>query len=613
MTGSLSRLALLLASTLLVSPALADDTGPAGRVRLDLEDVPLAAAVEQVAAAANRTVVVDPVAADAPARVTLKVDEPIPWREAIERVAASAGCDVTPLAGGALVVHRVPRVSLDANQADVREVLVVLAELANRALVVGPDVSGTVTVDLDDLPWTLALEAILHAARASAGALDDVVVVTAEPLEGLGPLTPLAGSAWARDLHATARRSPAVSLDLAGAPLGDALLALGDQADCDVALGQGAQVPVSVGLRRAPWRDALSILAVLSDADVVSLPGDVLALERTPRVRLRALDQDATALLLEVGRLAHANVIVAPAPERLLAAHLPHVGWLTAVRALAMAAELPVAEHDGHAVVGPAVAGDPQLPSPSAPPVTPAVDVALRSADLASAVAQLRAATGLNLLVAPGVEGAITLRMRQVPWHDALAAVARVSGCTVEARGDAFVVERPGDRAALFKRADAHQALRTLGRYAGFDVVVGGELGAVSANLAGGNWLEALQLVAAASGAWLEPLGPRLLALRGEGPAPNGGLAWAVPGEPNGGDPEEPPSGLELLRGADLDLSATLAPDDQPRCALIGGRLCWEGEPLGGDGPEAAVRLERVGVGRVTLTLGDVSFERYLD
>jgi type IV pilus assembly protein PilQ len=52
-------------------------------------------------------------------------------------------------------------ISLDLKDADIRDVLLTFSKLARLNMVIDPDVRGSVTVRLDDVPWDQALEVIL--------------------------------------------------------------------------------------------------------------------------------------------------------------------------------------------------------------------------------------------------------------------------------------------------------------------------------------------------------------------------------------------------------------------------------------------------------------------
>ena len=52
-------------------------------------------------------------------------------------------------------------ISLDLKDADIRDVLLTFSKLARLNMVIDPDVRGSVTVRLEDVPWDQALEVIL--------------------------------------------------------------------------------------------------------------------------------------------------------------------------------------------------------------------------------------------------------------------------------------------------------------------------------------------------------------------------------------------------------------------------------------------------------------------
>jgi type IV pilus assembly protein PilQ len=67
----------------------------------------------------------------------------------------------------AVVIGEAPRryagepISLDLKDADIRDVLLTFSRLARLNMVIDPDVRGSVTVRLENVPWDQALEVIL--------------------------------------------------------------------------------------------------------------------------------------------------------------------------------------------------------------------------------------------------------------------------------------------------------------------------------------------------------------------------------------------------------------------------------------------------------------------
>lgn len=61
-----------------------------------------------------------------------------------------------------------PRITVTWSDADIRDVLAGFATFSGRTIVVGRDVSGTVTAEIKDQPWDIALKAILEAQGLAA-------------------------------------------------------------------------------------------------------------------------------------------------------------------------------------------------------------------------------------------------------------------------------------------------------------------------------------------------------------------------------------------------------------------------------------------------------------
>lgn len=72
-------------------------------------------------------------------------------------------------------------ISLDLKDADIRDVLLTFSRLARLNMVIDPDVKGSVTVRLEDVPWDQALEVILKVNGLSYVLEGNIVRVGAPP------------------------------------------------------------------------------------------------------------------------------------------------------------------------------------------------------------------------------------------------------------------------------------------------------------------------------------------------------------------------------------------------------------------------------------------------
>ena len=79
--------------------------------------------------------------------------------------AVPAPAEISPFAatviGGEGPVYTGTRISLDFKDADVRNILRLIADISDLNIVAGPDVQGSVTIKLQDVPWDQALDVIL--------------------------------------------------------------------------------------------------------------------------------------------------------------------------------------------------------------------------------------------------------------------------------------------------------------------------------------------------------------------------------------------------------------------------------------------------------------------
>ena len=82
----------------------------------------------------------------------------VPWREALELAAELAGCVVEDRTAGVLAVVLPPRVTFEFDNAELRQVITTIGTLSGANIVVAPEVQGTLSLRLTDVPWRDALE-----------------------------------------------------------------------------------------------------------------------------------------------------------------------------------------------------------------------------------------------------------------------------------------------------------------------------------------------------------------------------------------------------------------------------------------------------------------------
>jgi len=131
------------------------DGDRASRLTLKLKDRDLRDVVQSIRKKANVNIIMD---AGVEAAVTIDLQD-VHWRQALTLVAEQAGCIVTESEGGVLKVEKPPRVYFAFENTDIQKVIDTIAKISGANIVVAPEVKGTITVRLKNIPWRDALEA----------------------------------------------------------------------------------------------------------------------------------------------------------------------------------------------------------------------------------------------------------------------------------------------------------------------------------------------------------------------------------------------------------------------------------------------------------------------
>lgn len=124
-------------------------------VTLKLKDRPLKDVVQGIRRKAGVNVIMDEAIEDT---VTIELQD-VPWRKALDLVAEAANCVVVPVSGNVLKVEKPPRVFFAFENADIQKVIDTIAKISGANIVVAPEVQGTITLRLKNIPWRDALEA----------------------------------------------------------------------------------------------------------------------------------------------------------------------------------------------------------------------------------------------------------------------------------------------------------------------------------------------------------------------------------------------------------------------------------------------------------------------
>lgn len=141
------------------APAKAQEEKPRGpgEVTFDVVERPLKDVVAFIQDKTDVNIVIAKEAEDIPVTVKLRN---LPWREALDIVVERAGAQVDERSQNLIRIEKPARVKFTFQNADVREVIKAVADIAAANIIVGKEVEGTVSLTLNDIPWRVALDTI---------------------------------------------------------------------------------------------------------------------------------------------------------------------------------------------------------------------------------------------------------------------------------------------------------------------------------------------------------------------------------------------------------------------------------------------------------------------
>lgn len=127
-------------------------------VSFDVKDAKVEDVIGYVAKQTGHNIVV---VGDIPDRVTLRLVD-VAWRRALDLVVQQFGGVVEEDGPDIIRVSKPPTVSFELEEAPLKKVITIISKLAQASVVTGPTVTGTVTAQFYDVPWTTAMNQVVR-------------------------------------------------------------------------------------------------------------------------------------------------------------------------------------------------------------------------------------------------------------------------------------------------------------------------------------------------------------------------------------------------------------------------------------------------------------------
>jgi len=159
-------------------------------------------------------------------------------------------------------------------------------------------------------------------------------------------------------------------------------------------------------------------------------------------------------------------------------------------------------ENEGTTGEGTAETGIFDLANRAQRPTGSAADLSLVSLDvvdtsLADVIEFIRERSGTNIVLGPGVDEVITLKLTDVPWKKALELAAEKAGCILRNDGVNLIkVERPPRVTFYFEDTDIKKVIDAIGKVSGANIITAPQVqGAVNMRINDVPWREALDSI----------------------------------------------------------------------------------------------------------------------
>jgi hypothetical protein len=236
------------------------------------------------------------------------------WQRALGSVLADHRLIARSAPGGIVLDDPEPaaRVTLSVKGASVRQTVAEIVGVSSLSVVVAPDVTGTLDLDVKDAPWPKALKAVLEPRKLHAVLHGRVLVVSAqEPALAeiaLGDVEPLPPIEW--PLRVPGEPLRLLDVVVEDGQVSDVMDAIGARVEKNIIVEPGFRAWVNHESHGTPWREAVETIAAETSLCVHEGSG-VIALDR-PEALTVTMSGEAARALHAIALATSRSLVVAP-------------------------------------------------------------------------------------------------------------------------------------------------------------------------------------------------------------------------------------------------------------------------------------------------------------
>ena len=141
-------------------------------------------------------------------------------------------------------------------------------------------------------------------------------------------------------------RASRLTLKLKDRDLRDVVSSIRRKASVNIIMDPGIEANVTIDLQDVPWRQALDLVAEQAGCVITEAEGDVLKVEKPPRVYFAFENTDIQKVIDTIAKISGANIIVSPEVKGNLTLRLKNIPWRDALDASVKTLGFVVVEED---------------------------------------------------------------------------------------------------------------------------------------------------------------------------------------------------------------------------------------------------------------------------
>jgi type II secretory pathway component GspD/PulD (secretin) len=134
-----------------------------GIISISKKNAPIGEVIAELGRQTKINLVLDPKGITEQDRITIELKE-VPFRTALETVIELAGLVVEEENANLIKIAKPPMVTFDLSDAPLKEVINIIAKLSGANIIVSPDIKGSVSATVKDVPWLEVLKSVVKTA-----------------------------------------------------------------------------------------------------------------------------------------------------------------------------------------------------------------------------------------------------------------------------------------------------------------------------------------------------------------------------------------------------------------------------------------------------------------